>query len=69
MNCFWYAIMNYVKHGGYIIVRKSHYGRFPHFLWVKDLKDLDVKHYVPDNPIERKVPPLIFDGIVKTKDD
>lgn len=35
----------FIKHGGYIIIRRSKYGNWSHVMWSKDLKTLE--HYVP----------------------
>ena len=54
------------KNGGYLIIRKSKVGWWPHFLWSQDLKEF--RHYVPLEYKENKpVPPLIFDGYVNVQ--
>ncbi len=46
------------------MIRKSHYGWFPHFIWSKDLKSFEEFH-----PIAKKrnrwFPPLIFKGYIR----
>jgi hypothetical protein len=37
-NCLLWAIKQWCQKGGYLIVRKSHFGPIPHFIWSKDLK-------------------------------
>ncbi len=40
-NCLWYAFSRWMTKGGYLIVRKSRYGWWPHFLWSPDLKTFE----------------------------
>jgi hypothetical protein len=66
-NCLVWAIQQWKRHGGYILMRRSHWGKFPHFLWMsKDRKQL--ASFVPDNPKRKKFPPPIFKGHVRTDD-
>jgi hypothetical protein len=70
-NCLIFALTLWMKWGGYLIVRKSRAGPFPHFLWCADLAHAKVLHFSP-----RKVAPwwyrpihmLWFKGVVKDDD-
>jgi hypothetical protein len=66
-NCLIFALQRWVSRGGYLVVRKSRWGPFPHFLWSPDLKR--VEQYVPAEPKIRGIPPLIFKGYVKHGDN
>jgi hypothetical protein len=61
-------MLKWLKFGGFVCVRKSHFGQFPHFIWLESLEGVAVEHYVPREPVPRKIPPLVFDGTVKTED-
>jgi hypothetical protein len=70
-NCLIFAIRLWLIGGGYLIVRKSRAGWFPHFLWCADLADTKVLHFTP-----RKVAPwwyrpihmLWFSSVIKCDD-
>lgn len=56
---------------GFVAVRKSHWGPFPHFLYVR----LNPKHntwrvvsFVPAYPERKRFPPLFFEGRVRWGD-
>ena len=63
-NCVIVAFHQWFHCGGYLLVRKSHYGWWPHFAWAReDLKQFE--SFVPNVPNEhRRFPPLIFAGTV-----
>lgn len=77
-NCFIYAIQQWKRSGGYIVIRKSRFGWWPHFLHARldsTSSKLEVDHFVPDEP----KPPIgwrrwfpihtiIFKGRVHTTD-
>lgn len=63
-NCIIYAVFTWLKQGGYIVIRKSRRGWWPHFLWSLDLKTF--KEYYPLYPKRRKIPPPLFRGYVKS---
>ena len=79
-NCLIYAIYEYVKAfrkdrktAGYIGIRVSDWGPFFHFLYIPgecakggDCKT--VESFVPDKPVRRIFPPLIFKGHIKKGD-
>lgn len=69
-NCILFAFYQWFKFGGYIIVRKSRYGMWPHFMWTQSLKDLEIVEYVPVK-VYRKlyVPPPVFKGYVRRGKD
>lgn len=51
-NCLIFAIRMWWKHDGYVAIRKSRYGWWPHFIWIEDLKDAKIQQFVP---LERKL--------------
>lgn len=63
-NCLCYALSKWFHEGGYIVVRKSKFGWWPHFLWSKDLRTFE--QFGPPSPRSRILPPPIFRGRVKT---
>jgi hypothetical protein len=67
-NCLFFAIRKWRKHGGYLIIRKSHFGWWPHFLWAKHLRNAEIEHYVPASGKAKPFPPPVFIGKVKTED-
>lgn len=71
-NCLFFALNRWFKNGGYLVIRKSRHGFFPHFIWCKDLKDAEIEHFVPTDPknvvIKALVHKLFFKGYIK-KDD
>lgn len=47
----------------YFSFRKSHWGKFPHFITWKEDGDMLMKlEYVPKSPKKRLIPPPCFDG-------
>jgi len=71
-NCLIFAVNKWFKHGGYLVMRRSKHGFFPHFLWCSDLKNAEIEHFVPINPKHSFVKILfhkiLFEGMIK-KDD
>lgn len=65
-NCLTYAlrIARYGRAGDHLVIRKSHWGFFPHFAVLFELANGDMvrKEYVPINPVKRWLPPLFFKG-------
>lgn len=47
-NCLIWALGQWMREGGYIAIRKSHWGPAPHFLWSKDLRKWE--GFVPVKP-------------------
>ena len=66
-NCLFWALARWARCGGYLLVRKSRWGPFPHFLWSPDAPPA-VESFVPLMPRRRLVPPLLFKGTVRTGD-
>jgi hypothetical protein len=63
-NCLFFVLAKWMKEGGYVVIRKSHSGWFPHFLWSPDLKTF--LHFTPINRRSGKpLPPLFFTGYVR----
>lgn len=69
-NCLIFALGKFFKEGRYLVIRKSRYGWWPHFIWCKDLKDAEIEHYVPleRKPEKAAIDKIIFRGYIK-KDD
>jgi hypothetical protein len=65
-NCLFWAVRQWAREGGYLLIRKSHYGPFPHFLWSADLKQFS--SFVPLDPRHKLIPPPIFRGEVKKEE-
>lgn len=69
-NCLTYALRmwRFGRPSDHLVIRRSHWGWFPHFAVVFELADgsLVKKEYVPIKPIVRRLPPLFFRGIEKT---
>jgi hypothetical protein len=60
-NCLFFALKKWFSCGGYLVIRKSKVGWWPHFLWSKDLKTF--YHYLPVSYKENKpIPPCVFKG-------
>lgn len=63
-NCLLFAVAMWWRHGGFVIVRKSHYGWWPHFLWSADL--ITFLEYTPAQPNHHLlIPPPWYRGVVK----
>lgn len=67
-NCLCWALRQWRKHGGYLVIRRSRYGWFPHFLWLSADRQT-LQSFVPDNPKHKKLPPPVFRGNVKSGDE
>ena len=46
-NCLIFGLWCWITRGGYLILRRSHHGWWPHILWCADLGTAAVEHYVP----------------------
>lgn len=66
-NCFWWAVRIFVRRRfrGYILIRKSLWGRFPHFLYSERHHTVS---YVPIDPRHKECPPPLFPGFVRWGD-
>lgn len=64
-NCLLYALCKFYKCGGFIVIRKSKYGKWSHVMWSKDL--IHFEHYVPVNlPLKHPLlSKILFKGRVK----
>lgn len=65
-NCLFYAFKKYRRYGGYILMRKSNYGWWPHFLHMT--KDGKITQYTLSRKKRRILPPIVFTGFVKEGD-
>ena len=69
MNCLTFALQHFkYGHSDHLIVRKSHWGWFPHFKVMYELTDgsIVIKEYVPVQPCKHLIPPIFFKGQVLT---
>lgn len=61
-----YAVWKWIRHGGWLLMRKSHAGPYPHFIHAARLPDdLPVSQFVVDDPTTPCWLPL-FRGDFKT---
>lgn len=74
-NCIWWAWRLYWRRRakgreGYIMLRRSRSGPFPHALYaeVRRCGTLRIVSYKPLAPVERKLPPALFSGAPKFGD-
>ena len=68
-NCLIFALHRLVTRGGYLIMRRSRWGWWPHFLWAESLDPLKLEHFAPvDGGRPRLFPPLVFRGRILTQD-
>jgi hypothetical protein len=60
-NCAIYSLPKLASDDGYVIMMKSKYGWWPHFIWTADLE-----HFETFQPHEKKhrhkLPPILFYG-------
>lgn len=62
-NCLFYAAWRWIRHGGWLLIRRSHAGLYPHFIHADELpEDLPCSQYVakPGVPCN-----IVFDGEIK----
>jgi hypothetical protein len=62
-NCVIFALQRWFSLGGYIALRKSNYGWWPHMIWTKDL--VTFEEFTPAVHCVQAFPPLLFNGTVK----
>lgn len=68
-NCLIFALSRYFNRGGYLLIRWSRWGRWPHFLWAESLNPLRIEHFSPlGGGRPRLIPPLLFRGQILTQD-
>ncbi len=68
MRCLTFAIGKWIKEGGYLWVRASHYSRLlPHFGHMD--KDGHITQFGPDSPKIRWLCPIWFKGHIKHGDN
>lgn len=68
-NCLIFAVSRVLTRGGYLLVRRSRWGWWPHFLWAESLDPLRIEHFAPvAGGRPRLFPPLIFQGHILDKD-
>lgn len=64
-NCLIYAVWRMLNRGGYLIMRRSRSGPFPHVMWAPTIPaDLPVEQLVPPRRRDRILPPPLFYGHV-----
>lgn len=61
-NCLFWVIGQWWREGGFVVICRSSYGWWPHFLWTIDLIDF----YEFNPPKKRRLysPPILFYGTV-----
>lgn len=72
-NCLLYALSLYMRRAskgrpGYIAVRRSRFGRFPHFIYIEQRRAMRIISYVPIDPRRKTCPPPLFRGRVRWGD-
>ena len=74
-NCMAFAVALYVRrkrsgHEGYLVMRRSRWGCFPHILHAEQRKSgaLRIVSYIPIHPRRKPIPPALFDGRSKWGD-
>lgn len=65
-NCLFFALSRWFKRGGYLVIRRSRMGLFPHFLWAKSLGEIE--HFVPNDKRYKAIPPPLFTGTISDTD-
>jgi hypothetical protein len=68
-NCFLYAVTQYARQGGGIVVVPSRFGWWPHFMWSPD----GILFYEFNPTWDKKrwrfrIPPILFTGTVRQTD-
>ena len=66
-NCLIYALLKWYREGGYLVIRKSRFGWWPHFLHMDTARK--ITHYSPQHKYNRWFPPLLFKGRVVKGDE
>ena len=65
-NCLIFTLNMWARYGGYVIVRKSRYGWWPHFMWAKSIEGLEITEFTPERKAlstdKLKLPPPLFKG-------
>jgi hypothetical protein len=62
-NCLFYAAWRWIRRGGWLLIRRSHAGFYPHFIHADELpENLPCSQYVakPGVPCD-----IVFDGEIK----
>lgn len=71
-NCLFWAVAMWHRRGrvGYISMRRSHWGSFPHFIYQERRPSgaLRMVSYVPLQPRHKECPPPLFAGRVRWGD-
>jgi hypothetical protein len=64
-NCLIFAVAQWWRRGGFVLMRKSPRGWWPHFLWSRDLKTFE--EYIALRPrYGMPLPPPLYHGHVRT---
>jgi hypothetical protein len=69
-NCLVFAVTLWWRRGGYLVIRRSRWGWFPHFLHGTARADgrVRVVSYVPRDPRRKVSPAPVFRGRVQWGD-
>jgi hypothetical protein len=70
-NCLIFSIRLYLRRArkgdaGYLVMRRSRFGNFPHFLYMR--RNGRLVSYCPINPKHKRLPPPVFRGFIKWGD-
>lgn len=68
MRCLTYALGKWAREGGYLVIRRSRWGWFPHFLHLSADRQR-LTHMVPLLPRRRGSPPIWFRGRIREGDE
>lgn len=60
-NCLFFVLAKLWRRGGYLIIRKSHFGWWPHFIWSPDL--VEFQEFTPPVHYPVILPPILFKGV------
>lgn len=62
-NCLIWAVKQWYRNGGCLLIRRSNYGWWPHFMWMN--VDGTIWEYAPDHKYRQLIPPVLFKGRVR----
>jgi hypothetical protein len=63
-NCLIFALRRVWRSGGYLILRRSSYGWWPHVIWSPDL--VRFEEFTTADKFSRWCPPILFPGFIQS---
>ena len=67
-NCLIFALTQFFKRGGYIVIRKSKFGPWLHFMWTDSIDSYE--HYKPHEKLKYPViSKFLFKGKVEKRNE